>query len=65
MKLTKLQVKTDNKNYSIIIGNNILDRLQVLFKKNLIKFNQCLIVVDKNVPKIMINKILNSLQKKK
>ena len=65
MRLIKLQVKTVNQKYSIIIGNNILDKLQKLLKENLINFNQCLIVSDKNIPKRLINKILNSLPKKK
>jgi len=65
MRLIKLQVKTINQKYSIIIGNNILDRLQKLLKENLINFNQCLIVSDKNIPKRLINKVLNSLPKKK
>ena len=65
MNLIKLQVKTKNHKYPIIIGNNILHNLQELFKKNFINFNQCLIVADNNVPKKLISKVLNSLSKKK
>ena len=65
MTLTKLQVKTVSQKYPIIIGNNILHNLQVFLKQNSIIFNQCLIVVDKNVPKKLFNKIKNSLFKKK
>ena len=65
MRLTKLQVNTGNQKYPIFIGNNILNNLQKLLKQNLINFNQCLVVADKNVPKKLINKILNSLPKKK
>ena len=65
MRLTKLQVNTGNQKYPIFIGNNILNNLQKLLKQNLINFNQCLVVVDKNVPKKLINKTLNSLPKKK
>jgi len=65
MNLIKLQVKTRNQKYPILIGSNILSKLQDILKKNLISFNQCLIVVDKNVPKKLISKILNSLPKKK
>ena len=64
MNLIKLQVKTGNQKYPIFIGNNILNNLKIL-KKNLINFNQCLLIVDKNVPKKLINKVLNSLPKKK
>jgi len=65
MNLIKLQVKTGNLRYPIFIGNNILNRLQWLLKENSINFNQCLVIVDKNIPKKLIDKILNSLPKKK
>ena len=65
MSLIKLLVKTGNQKYPIFIGNNILDKLDLILKENLINFNQCLIVADKNVPKKLINKALNSLSKKK
>jgi len=61
----KLQVKTGNLKYPIYIGNNILNKLNKLLKDNLINFNQCLIVADKNVPKKLINKTLSFLPKKK
>ena len=64
MKLIKLQVKTRNQKYSIIIGNGVLNKLQKLLKENLIDFNQCLIVADKNIPKRLINKAISSLSKK-
>ena len=64
MRSIKLQVKTGNQKYPIHIGNNILNNLQKLLKENLINFNQCLVVVDKNVPKKLINKALSSLPKK-
>ena len=65
MSLIKLQVKTKNQEYPIFIGNNILKKLKIIFKENLINFNQCLVVVDKNVPKKLINKVMSSLPKKK
>ena len=64
MNSIKLQVKTGNQKYSIIIGNNILDKIQELLKKNSINFNQCLLVIDKNIPKKLVNKILSRLPKK-
>ena len=65
MSLIKLHVKTGNKKYPIFIGNNILNKLNKILKDNSINFNQCLIIADKNVPKKIIGKILNSLPKKK
>jgi 3-dehydroquinate synthase len=65
MSLIKLQVKTGNQKYPIFIGNNILNKLKIILKENLINFNQCLVIADKNVPKKLVYKILNSLPKKK
>ena len=65
MSLTKLQIKTGNQKYPIFIGNNILNKIQKILKENLINFNQCLVIADKNVPKKLINKIINSFSKKK
>ena len=65
MNLIKLYIKTGNQKYPIFIGNNILKKLKIILKENLINFNQCLVVADKNVPKKLINKALNSLPKKK
>ena len=65
MSLIKLQVKTINHKYPIHIGNNVLNKLQKLLKENSINFSQCLIVVDKNIPKRLINKTLSLLPKKK
>ena len=65
MSLTKLHIKTGNQKYPIFIGNNILNKLKTILKKNLINFNQCLVIADKNVPKKLVDKVLNSLPKKK
>jgi len=61
MNTIKLKIKTGSQKYPIIIGNNILNKLQKLLKENLIDFNQCLIVADKNVPRKLINKVLSCL----
>ena len=65
MSLIKLQVKTVNQKYPIFIGSNILNKLKEILQENSIKFNQCLIIADNNVPKKLLNKVLNSLPKKK
>ena len=65
MNLIKLNIKTDSRKYPIYIGNNILNKLKSILKKNLINFDKCLIIIDKNVPKRLIDKILNSLPKRK
>ena len=64
MNLIKIQIKTNNQKYQIVIGNNILNKVPKLLKENSINFNQCLVIIDKNVPKKLINKVLNVLKKK-
>ena len=60
MKKIKLVVKTSSKNYPIIIGSNIIKNISSIIQTNNIKFNKCLIVADKKVPK----KNLSILKKK-
>ena len=63
MSLIKLQVNTPNQKYPIYIGKNILNKLNKFLKSSSIDFDRCLIVADKNVPKKLIKKILDSLPK--
>ena len=51
MNSIKLHVKIEKHKYPILIGNNILNQIQKLLKENLINFNQCLVIADKNIPK--------------
>ena len=65
MKPIKLKIETISRKYPIIIGSNLIINLSKIIKNNYLTFNQCLLVVDKNVPKKFITKIKNSLKKKK
>ncbi len=65
MKHIKLNVKTKSENYPIIIGSNIVKDLNSHLKKNLIDFNQCLLIIDRKIPTRMITKITRSLKSKK
>ena len=65
MKLTKLKINTKTQQYSILIGSNLCSNISKIIKDNSINFNQCLIVVDDNVPKKIVLKIKKSLNKKK
>ena len=64
MKPIKLIVKTKTQKYPIIIGSNILTRLLSEFQKHSIKFNKCLIIFDKKVPRHYVIKIKKLLKNK-
>ena len=51
MNLKKIIVNSQNQKYSIFIGQNIISKFSSILKKSSIRFNNCLLVVDKNVPK--------------
>ena len=65
MNSIKIKVKTSTNKYSIIIGSNLISKLKKIFSDNSIKFNKCLIVIDNNVPKTLVRKIIKSLSPKK
>jgi 3-dehydroquinate synthase len=64
MSLIKLKVNTNSQKYSIIIGNNILNKINKILKESSINFNQCLLVIDKNVPRNLVKDIMKSLPKR-
>ena len=51
MKTRKIIIKTYSDTYPIFIGLNLISKFSSLIKKNSINFDQCLLVIDKNVPK--------------
>ena len=62
MNPVKLQVKTSNQKYSIIIGSGLTNNLKKVLNDSSITFDKCLIIIDKNVPKSQIKIIFNSLK---
>ena len=65
MKTRKIIIKTYSDTYPIFIGLNLISKFSSLIKKNSINFDQCLLVIDKNVPKKFIFKIKKSLKNKR
>ena len=51
--------------YPIIIGSGVINNLSKLLRKNSIKFDKCLLIIDSKIPKKIIKKILHSLPKKR
>ena len=54
MKITKLKVNTKSQKYPILIGTNLISKVQKICEINLIKFKKCLVVIDTKVPKKLI-----------
>jgi len=65
MKIKKLIINTKSQKYPILIGANLISKLPKLILDNSIKFEKCLFVIDKNVPKNKISKINKSFKIKK
>tara|TARA_B100000963_G_C22584433_1_gene652382 strand:+ start:503 stop:1609 length:1107 start_codon:yes stop_codon:yes gene_type:complete len=65
MKQIKLNVKTKTQTYPIIIGSNLTSNISKIINNNSLDFKKCLIVVDKNIPKIFLKNIRKSLKRKK
>ena len=63
MKSTKIIVKTKSKNYPIYFGNNILNLVGKLVKKNLPDVKKICIIADNKLPNFFLNKLINSLKK--
>ena len=60
MKNSLISINTKNSNYNIIIGANLINDINKIFKKNKINSEKYLIVYDSKVP----FKIINTLKKK-
>ena len=65
MKPIKLIVKTGTQKYPILIGSNLISKISKVIDNNSIKFEKCLLIIDKNIPKNLIIKIKKSLKNKK
>ena len=64
MRQIKLKIKTKTQEYPIIIGSNLISNISKIIKNNSLNFKQCLLVVDTNISKKIIEKVKKSLNKK-
>ena len=60
-----LPIKAKSKHYNIYIGKNIINKINKILIREDINFHKYLIVVDKNVPKIFVRKIISKLKSHK
>jgi len=65
MKAIKLNIKTNTQKYQIIIGKKLVSKISKILSNNYIKFEKCLLVIDKNVPINLVSQIKKSLKRKK
>ena len=64
MKIIKVKLNASSANYKIIIGSGIISKIPKLLRENSITFHKCLLVIDRNIPKVLIKTILKSFKKK-
>ncbi len=65
MKINKINIKTNTKNYSILIGRGLVNKIDKIFKDRNITFEKCLVVTDKNIPNIFKKTLYTKLKSKK
>ncbi len=63
MKSIKLIVKTKSKSYPIYFGNNVINLLGLYIKRDLPDVKKICLIIDLNLPKAIITKVVNSLNK--
>ena len=63
MRNTKLRVKTKSKSYPIYFGNNIISLTGFYIKRDLPEVKKICIIADKNLPTLILRKIIRSLKK--
>ena len=61
MKNSKLQIKTKNGSYLIIIGSNLVGNFKKILKKNSINSSKFLVIIDSKVPKKYSSLIVKDL----
>ena len=52
-----IKIKTKNQSYNVHVGNNLIYNFKKILKNDSIKFDKCLLVIDRNVPKKKLKKI--------
>ena len=65
MNTNKISIKTSTKNYSIIIGRDLIGKIDKILKASRLKFDKCLIVTDKNIPSKFKRLLYKKLKTKK
>ena len=64
MRVSKIKVNTLNQSYNVIVGKNLSNNFSKILKNNLLNYKKCLFVIDKKVPKKIVNKICQSFKNK-
>ena len=62
MKINKIKVSLKNKKYNIYIGDNFVDKFGNILNNEGIFFDNLLIVLDNNVPEILVKKVKKSIK---
>ena len=65
MKINKINIRTNTKNYSILIGRSLINKIDKILKDSNITFEKCLVVTDKNIPNTFKKTLIKKLKHKK
>ena len=62
MKVHNLSINTKTKKYSIIVGSNLISRINKIFISQNLSFAKILVVIDRNIPIKFRKKLVNNLK---
>ncbi len=62
MKRFRIVIKTKNKNYPILIGENILDKTANLISARIPNCKKIALIIDNKVPKKIVVQVKNSIK---
>ena len=65
MNTNKISIKKSTKNYPILIGRDLISKIDKILKTNHLKFDKCLVVTDKNIPLNYKSLLYKKLKSKK
>ena len=63
--MKKILVKTENRKYPIIIGSDLIKKMQNIFNKNSIDCQNYFFIIDSRIPNKLISPIKKQFKNKK
>ena len=64
MTLKTIKINTKSKSYNIFIGSNILGNLRTFLRRENLRLNKSLLIIDKNIPINFTKLLIKNFNKK-